>query len=337
MSQKCRHNRSLCFWLFQCFSQNTSTRQSYHQKSHSRWNCSCTKTAKINRMIIENEVEVVQQLERGCTKRARSRQSWGRFFFSPPRIRFHVGEGEMLGARKDNKENIGLGWKSASSSDSAACRLFFVCARVSLQFDVWCLGTFQWARALDFANARYVSRCVLENIAICMKREKSAMDEAEEEFSEVINELLKDQTEKEAKKKLNEQSSSEIYSCTTGTLFGHLQASTRSCDRSAKKQPPMSVAWVRLFFSVSITVAVPFSQPARWNSSHAGGKKQASERLNEIRIPMRHVSLSIALVLIRVAVNGWDHQSPTVVFFIAKCLARASGSNYRKLVFIQLF
>lgn len=65
-------------WLFP---KNTSTRQSYRQKSHSRWICSCTKTAKINRMIIENEVEVVQQLERGCTKRAHSRQSWGRFFF----------------------------------------------------------------------------------------------------------------------------------------------------------------------------------------------------------------------------------------------------------------
>lgn len=60
-------------------------------------------------------------------------------FFSPPRIRslrFHVGEGEMLGARKDNKENIGLGWKSASSSDSAAAAFIFVCARVSLLFDV---------------------------------------------------------------------------------------------------------------------------------------------------------------------------------------------------------
>lgn len=154
------------------FPQNTSTRQSYHEKSHSRWDCSCTKTAKINRMIIENEVEVVQQLERGCTKRAAQPTIVRPIFFSPPRTRCHVGEGEMLGARKDNKENIGLGWKSASSSDSVACSLFLcVCARVSLLFDVSALFN-----GLKHSTSRMHDTFLVvrpQNIAICMKREKS--------------------------------------------------------------------------------------------------------------------------------------------------------------------
>lgn len=107
------------------------------------------------------------------------------------------------------------------------------------------------------------------------------------------------------RKKLNEQPSSEIYSCATGTrCLDIVRLSTRSCDRSAKKQPPMSVALGSPFlFRInyrrrSVFTACAMKLKSCWKQQ----KKRL--KLNEIRIPMRLVSLFTALVFIRVAVNG---------------------------------
>lgn len=75
--------------------------------------------------------------------------------------------------------------------------------------------------------------------------------------------------------------------------------STRSCDCSAKKQPPMSVALAvsgsPFLFRINYRRRSVFTACAmKFKSCWKQKKTQASEWLNEIRIPMRHVSLFIA-------------------------------------------
>lgn len=123
----------------------------------------------------------------------------------------------------------------------------------------------------------------------------------EEEFSKVINELLKDQTERTRwrRSELNEQSSSEIYSCATGTLFGHLQALHQKLRLQCKETTSDVCRFGSLGFAFSFPYQLP--SPFRFHSLRdeiqvmlEAKKTQASEWLNEIRIPMRHVSLFIA-------------------------------------------